>query len=407
MSTEVKYSAQSKLFINPPFTLLWFGRLISQLGDKLYLLALPWLVLDLSHSALYSSITLALEIIPEIFLGPFIGVYVDRWSRKRLMVFSDWVRGFIIAGITLLAFTHQVEIYHIYIASFLLSSLTISFDSSSQGYLSKIVAKEQLVDANVNLTFVATSMRMVGPILSGIFIGWIGAIGTVGLNGLSFFISAVILSFLPKDDIEEMNKTNQRVFEGMNEGFQYLFSHPILFPIALFSTFMNIGLMLVTTLFIFESKEILGYSSEQTSMIFWVSGIVATLTTMSLKYLKNILTKGKMIRLGSIGVFFAIIILVFNQSLAIFTLSYSLLLGIGIIVNVNMMAYRQEIIPTHLFGRVMTSSRVIVNLFSPITMILAGWLATKFSAILVFEIASLVIFGNILYAWFGKLRNIE
>ncbi|WP_339063742.1 hypothetical protein [Tepidibacillus marianensis] len=61
--------------------------------------------------------------------------------------------------------------------------------------------------------------------------------------------------------------------------------------------------MLVSTLFIFESKEVLGYSSEQTSTIFWVSGIVATLTTLNLKHLKNFLTKGKMIRFGSIGVF--------------------------------------------------------------------------------------------------------
>ncbi|WP_339063743.1 hypothetical protein [Tepidibacillus marianensis] len=101
------------------------------------------------------------------------------------------------------------------------------------------------------------------------------------------------------------------------------------------------------------------------------------------------------------------IVLVVNQSLTAFTFSYSLLLSIGIIVNVNMMAYRQEIIPTHLFGRVMTSSRVIVNLFSPLAMILAGWIATNYSAIFVFEIASLVIFCNILFAWFGKLRNIE
>ncbi|WP_339063741.1 MFS transporter [Tepidibacillus marianensis] len=198
MQTEVKFNESKKLFINLSFNLLWFGRLVSQLGDKLYLLALPWLVLDLSHSALYSSITLALEIIPEILLGPFIGVYVDQWSRKTLMVFSDWIRGFLVGGITLLAYFQQIEIYHIYIASFMLSAFTLTFDSSSQGYLSKIVAKEQLVEANANLTFVATAMRLIGPILSGIFIGWIGAVGTIGLNGISFLSLQWFLVFYLK-----------------------------------------------------------------------------------------------------------------------------------------------------------------------------------------------------------------
>lgn len=96
-----------------------------------------------------------------------------------------------------------------------------------------------------------------------------------------------------------------------------------------------------------------------------------------------------------------------NESLVTFTVSYTLLLMIGIIVNVNMMAYRQEIIPDHLFGRVMTSSRVLVNVFSPISMIAAGYLASKYSTQLVFEIAAVIIFCNVLYAWFSKMRQIE
>ncbi|MFV9511019.1 MFS transporter [Tepidibacillus sp. LV47] len=404
---KLEYSSKRKL-INPSFRLLWIGRLISQLGDKLYLLALPWLVLEISHSAFYTAITLSLEILPEILFGPFIGVYVDQKSRKKLMILADWIRGILILAITVLAYHEKIEIFHIYVVTFLLSGLTLLFDSSSQGYLSQIVPKDLLVEANANLTFVATLMRLVGPFLSGVFIGWIGAKGTIGLNGLSFIISGIILSFLPNDSGYASEKMNvDKIIDDMKEGFRYLFHHQILFPIALFSTFMNIGIYMVSTLFVFQSKEVLGYGPEQTSTIFWVSGIVATLTTLNLKHLKNVLTKGKMIRLGSIGVFLAILLLVLNQSLVTFTLSYSLLLMIGIIVNVNMMAYRQEIIPPHLFGRVMTSSRVLVNLFSPVAMIVAGWIATTYSAQWVFHIAAFIIFINILYSWFGRLRMIK
>ncbi|GBF10134.1 MFS transporter [Tepidibacillus sp. HK-1] len=397
-----------KEWMNRSFGLLMVGRFISQLGDKLYLLALPWLVLELTHSALSSSITFALEIIPQVLLAPFIGVFVDRKSRKLLMVFSDWVRGIIVGVITMLAYLGNIQMIHIYLAAFLLATFTLLFDSASEGYIPKVVAKSYLVEANANLTFINTLMRLIGPALAGILIAWIGAAGTIGINAISFILSGMVLSFLNKDDDENSgNKKVNKILEDIREGFQYLTKHEILFPIALFSTFMNMGIFLVQALLIYGSKEILGYGPEETSIIFWVSGIVASITTLLLKPLKKIATKGKIVRFGSIGVFFSIFILVLNESLVTFTVSYTLLLMIGIIVNVNMMAYRQEIIPDHLFGRVMTSSRVLVNVFSPISMIAAGYLASKYSTQLVFEIAAVIIFCNVLYAWFSKMRQIE
>ena len=392
--------------INRSYQLLWWGRLVSQLGDKLYLLALPWLVLEITHSALYSSITLALEVIPQIIFSPFIGVLVDHYSRKRLMVISDWIRGFAVGGITVLALIDQVEMSYIYIAAIILSIFTLIFDSASQGFLSTVVKKEELVSANASLTFVNTVMRLIGPVISGIAIGIFGAAGTIGINAISFFLSGIILAFLANDQKSNTKLEINHIFANIREGFQYLISHSILFPIAVFSTFMNIGITLVSTLFIFESKESLGYSSEQTAIIFWVSGISSVLTTLMIKHLNIFKNKRKMVQYGSLGVFLSTLILLIDQNLITFTISYSLILAVGIIVNVNMMAYRQEIVPNHLFGRVMTSNKVLVSSFTPIAMILSGWLATRYGTLVVFQLAAIIIFLNVLYAWFGKLKRL-
>ncbi len=393
---------------NRSFYLLATGRLISQFGDKIYLLALPWLVLELTHSALSASITLVLETLPLIVFAPFIGVYVDRMSRKWLMIVADWTRGIIIGIISILALLNQVEIVHIYLAAFLLSIFTLLFDSASQGFLAVIVSKEQLVDANADLILINTLMRLIGPVFAGIFIGTIGTDGTIGLNALSFILSGIILGFLPKDykESSQENKVN-KIIVDIKEGFHYLFQHEVLFPIALFSTFMNVGIFLVATLLIYESKETLGYGPEATSTIFWVSGITTSITTILIKYIKKWITKGQIVRYGSIGVLLAILLLVIQQSLFTITASYSLLLMIGTVVNVNMMAYRQEIIPNHLFGRVMTSTRVMSQALTPIAMLLAGWLATEYNATVVFELAAVIIFINVLYAWFSKMKLIK
>ncbi len=407
MEEPTKMNNLKNIYFNKPFLLLAGGRFISQLGDKLYLLALPWLVLELTHSAIQSSITFALEFIPQIILAPFIGVYVDRISRKLLMVVSDYLRGVIVMMVTILSYMRQIEMIHIYLAAFLLSALTLLFDSSSEGILPKLVSKERLVEANAKLTFINTSMRLIGPMISGILISSIGASFTIGINAVSFFISAILLSFLPLEMKQSATKGVAKIFEEIKQGFQYLFNHEVLFPIAMFSTFMNIGILLVATLLIFDSKETLGYGPEQTSVIFWVSGFTSTIITLLLKYINKFINKGQIIRFGSTGVLFAILILIFKQNLFTITFSYSLLLIVGIIVNVNMMAYRQEIIPNHLFGRVMTSSRVLGNIFSPISIILSGWLAMRYNVTLVFEIAAIIIIFNILFAWFSKLRLIK
>lgn len=398
--------------LNRPFLLLAAGRIVSQLGDKLYLLALPWLVLELTHSALSSSITLALETLPQIILAPFIGVYVDRKPRKWIMVSADIIRGFIVGAITILAVIGKIEIAHIYVGAFLLSAFTMLFDSASEGYLPKVVKKEKLVDANASLTTINTLMRLAGPILSGITIGLIGAAWTIGINAISFFISGLILLFLPNYDtsVEAVNSAVKKVNSIMGEikeGFSFLFKHEVLFPIAVFSTFMNIGIFMATSLLIFQSKETLGYGPEETSTIFWVSGIVATITTFLVKYLKKYITKGQIMLYGSLTVFLAILLLVFNQSLISITISYSLILMTGIMVNVNMMAYRQEVIPSHLFGRVMTSTKVLTGVFGPIAMIAGGYIASEYGARLVFIISAAIIFINVLYASFSKIKYIK
>lgn len=394
--------------LSKPFILLASGRFVSQLGDKLYLLALPWLVLDLTHSALHSSITLALEILPQIILAPFIGVIVDRKPRKLVMVNADFIRAAIIGLITILAIIDRIEMLHIYIAAFLLSTFTLLFDSASEGYLPTIVRKDRLVDANASLTTINTLMRLIGPLLSGILIGLVGAAWTIGINAISFLISGIILLFLPNYKLEGIKpKKLENILFEIKEGFQFLLKHETLFPIALFSTFMNVGIFMTTSLLIFQSKETLGFTSEQTSIIFWISGITATLTTFLVKILKNYVDKGQIIRYGSFTVFLAVLLLVYNQSLIAITISYSLILMVGIMVNVNMMAYRQEVIPSQLFGRVMTSTRVLSNIFVPISILLAGYLAMKYSARLVFEISAIIIFLNVLYAWFSNIKYIK
>lgn len=158
------------LWKNKNFIRLWLGQTISQFGDKLYLLALPWLVLELTNSVLSATLTLALEIVTEVLFAPFVGVLVDRFSRKKIMIFADLMRGILMLSIPLLFVLDALYISYIYLVAIGLSLLTLIFDSSSQAYLPSILSKEQLMEGNAKLTMIATIMRMVGPVAAGVSI---------------------------------------------------------------------------------------------------------------------------------------------------------------------------------------------------------------------------------------------
>lgn len=416
--TEPLQMKEESIWRNNSYLHLWMGRTVSQLGDKLYLLALPWLVLELTGSVIAATITMALEIIPQLLLAPIIGLLVDKLSRKKMMIITDILRGFFILLIPLLHFFDLLPIGYIYFSAVILSILTLLFDSASDSYIPTILKREQLMDGNSKLVMVATIMRVVGPVIAGILIATFGAAETVGINGLTFLISAIFLLFISntKTVLPEKEKQEDTVptfktkidsfIADVKEGFLYLIQHPVLWPITLFSALMNFAIMGVMSLFIFESKVNQGAGADVTAIIFWVSGIFSFVATLLVKPLNKRVTKGQLIRFGAIGVGIAISLVAISPSVLTMTICYTLLLVIGIFVNVSMMTLRQEIVPNHLLGRVMASTRVFNQSFIPIAIILAGLLASQWGTQFVFICCAILIGINICIAWFGKMKNI-
>lgn len=416
--TEPLQMKEESIWRNNSYLHLWMGRTVSQLGDKLYLLALPWLVLELTGSVIAATITMALEIIPQLLLAPIIGLLVDKLSRKKMMIITDILRGFFILLIPLLNFFDLLPIGYIYFSAVILSILTLLFDSASDSYIPTILKREQLMDGNSKLVMVATIMRVIGPVIAGILIATFGAAETVGINGLTFLISVVFLLFISntKTVLPEKEKQEDTVptfktkidsfIADVKEGFLYLIQHPVLWPITLFSALMNFAIMGVMSLFIFESKVNQGAGADVTAIIFWVSGIFSFVATLLVKPLNKRVTKGQLIRFGAIGVGIAISLVAISPSVLTMTICYTLLLVIGIFVNVSMMTLRQEIVPNHLLGRVMASTRVFNQSFIPIAIILAGLLASQWGTQFVFICSAILIGINICIAWFGKMKNI-
>ncbi len=106
-----------KSLANPAFALLWSGQTISHLGDNFYTVALAWWVLEKTGSAAAMGLVLICSNIPMLLLLLLGGVVVDRFPRIYLMLASDLVRGVVVGLVAFLAFTQQLEVWHVLVMS--------------------------------------------------------------------------------------------------------------------------------------------------------------------------------------------------------------------------------------------------------------------------------------------------
>src|SRR5579859_5414643 len=97
------------------FRLLWIGESISLLGDQFYMIALPWLVLQLTGSALALGTVMALAGIPRALFVLIGGAFVDRFSPRLIMIASNFARLVLVVLLSALVLTHTIRLEMLYV----------------------------------------------------------------------------------------------------------------------------------------------------------------------------------------------------------------------------------------------------------------------------------------------------
>ena len=208
------------VLINRNFGLLWFGQLVSQLGDKAYNIALMWWLFEKTASPLFVSSFLIASMLPELIFSPVAGVYIDRWNKKRILVAADFVRGIIILTLAALYQSDLLATWHIYIAALFISLCSALFNPTTMSVIPVIVEKSGLQRANALSQMVAGAVAIIGPLLGASSVAMLGYLGVLIFNGCSYIISGIAESFLRITVTE--TTTKESVFFSLMQGFRYI-----------------------------------------------------------------------------------------------------------------------------------------------------------------------------------------
>jgi len=176
-----------------PYALLWIGQTISSLGNGAYYTALAWLVLLLTGSATAMGIVVTASAIPRILFLLIGGVAADRLPRRLVMLWSDTGRAIVVLLITVLAWVHLLQLWHLIVLSLFFGLVDGFFLPAYQSIPPQLVTKEDLPSANAlnelgrNLSF------LLGPLIGAGLVALVGPASAFGFDGLTFIASAIFL----------------------------------------------------------------------------------------------------------------------------------------------------------------------------------------------------------------------
>jgi MFS family permease len=181
-----------RLALNPSFSALWAGQLISLFGDRIHQIALAFLVFNATNSPLAVALVFVAATLPNLLISPIAGTFVDRWEHQEVLVVSDLLRASTVLIIPIAAVTNVLLVYPLIFA---ITTISIFFRPARVAILPRIVRDDELLPANSAMWVGETVADVVGYPLAGLFVGFLGASLPLAFwfDAATYVASAVLL----------------------------------------------------------------------------------------------------------------------------------------------------------------------------------------------------------------------
>jgi DHA3 family macrolide efflux protein-like MFS transporter len=203
---------------------LWIAQTISQIADGLTKVALIWLVYTLTGSTLKTTTIGVLQTLPALLLGPLMGVYVDRFPKKVIMMSVDAMRAIVVLTIPVLHMLGGLTMPRLYAVVVAMGIASTVFTPALESVVPSIVAQEQLTAANALVNSTAMIGVLVGPAISGLGIATIGLEKVLYVASAAFMLSVVTLwrLDLKPERHEQHARRSDGVLDAFKRGLHYV-----------------------------------------------------------------------------------------------------------------------------------------------------------------------------------------
>ena len=210
------------------FRIFAAGHFVAVVALWMQRIAQDWLVLQLSGSVTAVGVTVALQFLPSLLLGPWGGMMADRFAKRKILMLCQGVAAVLAASLAALALSQRIEVWHVYALALTLGLVTVLDQPARQVFVNELVGPAYLRNAiSVNSTIFQLG-GLIGPAVAGILLSAVGAGWAFAANALACCSTLAMLLILRKDELHLTAPAAKR--KGMlREGLRYALAKPTIY----------------------------------------------------------------------------------------------------------------------------------------------------------------------------------
>lgn len=220
----------------PGIATIGFGQSVSLVGSNMTNFGLMIWAWQVTGRATALALVGVFSFLPMILLSPIAGVYVDRWNRKRVMIWSDLAAGMVTIALFTLFRLDRLEVWHLFISAALYGCFNAFQQPAFGASISLMVSRQQYARANGLIAMSQNATGILAPILAGALLGFIGLGGIMIIDIVTFLfaVGSLLLVHVPQPvPTEASATTGETTLQRVAFGLRYILRTPSLRALTL------------------------------------------------------------------------------------------------------------------------------------------------------------------------------
>ncbi len=363
--------SNTALWRHAEFRRLYVSSASFVLGTQIYQLALPLIFYELTRSVSVMTQLRAVELLPNLLLALFVGVWVDRIDRGR------WARRAMVGmvlllGVQALLLPSGASMLPLFLGcTFLLMTLNYVYGICRVGLVKEMLPEALLLPATGQLTVVAQVAAVVGPALAGMLVAWRQASG-LWLPMLALLLAAALLRGLA---LNERPKRTGSFWRDLREGFQVLVANRPLWQLSWLIVVINGSAGVAEVLLLFRVRDELQWTPAAMGLLYAAAGAGGVAGGWWCSSLRSRLGLGRLLLVGLSVEMACIAGLSFAKAGGLVMLLLTFNNAAAVVGNVCVWGYRQESTDSAFIGRISGLTGSLFKLAMPLALWLSGGLA--------------------------------
>ena len=239
-------------------------------------------VLLLDASALQLGWLSVLGVLPGAFVAWWAGAWIDRRSRRNVMIAADWIRALVIASVPVAALLGSISLMHLGVVAGLVCVATVLFEIADHAMLPAIVGRERLVAANARRETVDATAEIGGPPLGGLLVQWLSAPLALAVDAFSFVASALAIGRIrAREPVVDqraaaLNSPKPRsLLREARDGLDLVWRNPLLKRLLLSTTLLTLFMNFMASLYTLYALRTLNLTPGLLGLVIGCGGVGA------------------------------------------------------------------------------------------------------------------------------------